>query len=96
MGFRQDLREIAVALVGDDDRRARFRDQEIRAGDADIGGEKFFAQDAARLARASWAGSRQVALGGEVGVDAAEIGLDLIGVRCTAGAMMCEGVSPRS
>jgi hypothetical protein len=35
------LRQVAIALVGDDDRRAGFGDQEIRAGDADIGGRNF-------------------------------------------------------
>ncbi len=45
----QVLRQVAIALVGDDDRRAGFGDQEIGAGDADIGGEKFRPQQRARL-----------------------------------------------
>ncbi len=49
MHARQSLREIAVALVGDDDAAARLGDQEVGAGDADIGGEEFFPQLGARL-----------------------------------------------
>ena len=47
--LRQDLRQVAVALVGDDDRGAGLGDEEIRAGDADIGGEEALAQHGARL-----------------------------------------------
>ena len=42
----QDLRQVAVALVGDDDRGAGLGDEEIRAGDADIGGKESLAQHA--------------------------------------------------
>ena len=38
--FGQGLRQVAVALVGDDDRGAGLGDQEVRAGDADVGGEE--------------------------------------------------------
>ncbi len=41
--------EIAIAFVGDDDRRAGLGDEKIGAGDADIGGEEFFAQNTARF-----------------------------------------------
>ncbi len=47
--LRQDLRQVAIALVGDDDRGAGLGDQEIGAGDADIGGEEVLAQHAARF-----------------------------------------------
>ena len=40
---RQGLRQIAVALIGDDDAAAGLGDQEIGAGDADIGGQEPFA-----------------------------------------------------
>ena len=50
MRLRQDLRQIAVALVRDDDRGAGLGDEEIRPGDADIGGEEPLAQHGARLA----------------------------------------------
>ena len=49
MRLRQALGEIAVAFIGDDDRRAGFRDEKIGAGDADIGGEEVVAQLAARF-----------------------------------------------
>ena len=49
MHLGQDLREVAVALVGDDDRGPGLGDEEIGAGDADVGGEELFAQDVARL-----------------------------------------------
>ena len=49
MDLRQALREIAIAFVGDDDRSARLGDEKIGAGDADVGGEEFFAQDFARF-----------------------------------------------
>ncbi len=41
--------QVAVALIGDDHRRARLGDQQIGAGDADIGGKEFLAQQRARL-----------------------------------------------
>ena len=46
---RQCLREVAIAFIGDDNRCAGFRDQEIGAGDADIRSEEFFTQHCARL-----------------------------------------------
>ena len=49
MRLGQQLREVAVAFVGDDDRGAGLGDQEMGAGDADIGGEEAVAQDVARL-----------------------------------------------
>ena len=41
---RQELGEVAVAFIGDDHRRAGLGDQEIRAGDADVGGEEALAE----------------------------------------------------
>ena len=41
MHARQDLRQVAIALIGDDDRGAGLGDQEVGAGDADIGGKVF-------------------------------------------------------
>ncbi len=46
---RQGLRQVAVALVGDDDAAAGLGDQEVGAGDADIGGQEFLPQPGARL-----------------------------------------------
>ncbi len=45
----QGLRQIAVALVGDDDGGAGLGDEEVGAGDADVGVEEAPAQDGARL-----------------------------------------------
>ena len=73
----QGLGQVAVALVGDDDRGPGLGDEEIRAGDADIGGQEAVAQDRARLAE-QLLGPRQVAIGGEVAVGAAEVGLDVV------------------
>jgi hypothetical protein len=36
MHARQKLSEVAIALIGDDDRTARLGDQEVRPGDADV------------------------------------------------------------
>ena len=49
MHARQGRGQVAIALIGDDHRRAGLGDQEIGAGDADIGGEEFLAQHLARL-----------------------------------------------
>src|SRR5216683_2053643 len=49
MRLGQRLRQVAIALVGDDDGRAGLGDAEIGAGDADIGGEEFLVQHRARL-----------------------------------------------
>src|SRR5712672_415051 len=77
MGLRQRLGEVAVALVGDDDRAAGLGDQEIRARDADIGGEEFFAQHGARFAQQA-GGLDQIAFRRQMGMDAAEFRLDLL------------------
>jgi holo-[acyl-carrier protein] synthase len=49
MRLGQELGEIAVALVGDDDARAGLGDQEVRAGDADIGIEEALARYSGRF-----------------------------------------------
>ena len=49
VGLRQDLRQIAIALVGDDHRGAGFGDKKIGARNAHIGGEKPLPQHVARL-----------------------------------------------
>ena len=49
MDLRQGLGQIAIALVGDDDAGAGLGDQEVRAGDADIGIDIFLPQFGARL-----------------------------------------------
>ena len=95
MHLGQDLGQVAIALIGDDDRGAGFGDQEIGAGDADIGLEELLAQHPARLVD-ELAGSVEVAVGRQMRVRRAEIGLDLSWLRCTAGAMMWLGCSPRS
>ena len=84
MRLRQDLREIAVALVGDDDRGAGLGHQEVRAGDAHIGREKTLAQHGARFGQ-QLHGLREIALGVEMGVDAPEILLHLRGVEVDGG-----------
>ena len=73
----QDLRQIAVALVGDDDRGSGLGDEKIRAGDADVGGEKLVAQDRARLAEQLF-GLRKVARRRQIAMGAAKVGLDVV------------------
>ena len=46
---RQRLRQVAVTLVGDDDRRAGLGDEKVAAGDADLGAEVALPQPLARL-----------------------------------------------
>jgi hypothetical protein len=46
----QRLGQVAIALIGDDDRCAGLGDQQVGAGDADIGLEIFLAQHLARFA----------------------------------------------
>ena len=77
MHLWQDLREVAVAFVGDDDRRSGLGDQEIRAGDADVGGEKFVAQHAARLGEQLF-GLRKIAVRRQVAMRLAEVLLDVL------------------
>ena len=73
----QRLREVAVALVGDDHGGAGLGDQEIGAGDADVGGEELLAQDLARLGD-ELRGLDQLPVRRQLGVQAAEVGLDLV------------------
>ena len=54
--------QVAVALVGDDHRGAGLGDEQVGAGDADIGGEELLAQHGARLGHADPA--RVVEMGG--------------------------------
>ena len=77
MHLGQDLREIAIALVGDDDRRAGLGDQEVGAGHADVGRQEFLAQDFARF-RQQRLGFGEVAVGGQMGVEFSEIRLDVV------------------
>ena len=44
MRVRQHLREVAIAFVGHDDRRSCLGDEQIGAGNADIGADEFVAQ----------------------------------------------------
>ena len=74
---RQDLGEVAVALVGDDHRGAGLGDEEIGAGDADIGGEETLAQDAARLGEQRRR-LGELAVGAQLGMHPAEVVLDLL------------------
>ena len=76
MHARERLRQVAVALVGDDDRRAGLGDEEIRAGDADVGGEKAVAQNGARLAEQRLV-LLEIAVLRQMRVHAAEVRLDL-------------------
>ncbi len=74
---RQGLRQVAVALIGDDDARAGFGNQEIGPGDADFGGKEVRAQDGARLL-AQGAHLLQGAVGVEPGMRRAERVGDLL------------------
>ena len=49
MRLGQDLREIAIAFVGDDDRRSGLGDEKVRARYADVGGQELGPQHLARL-----------------------------------------------
>ena len=78
MGARQGLGQVAVALVGDDDRRPGLGDQEIRAGDPDVGGEEFGPEHGARLAE-QLLRLAEVAPGRQRPVRLAEVLLDVAG-----------------
>ncbi len=94
MDARQRLGEVAVALVGEDHRAPRLGDQEIGAGDADIGGEECRAQDGARLGH-EVRRRLELAPGGEFAVRAAEIGLDRLFVEVDdRGDDMARAVAP--
>ncbi|MDF2974733.1 MAG: hypothetical protein K0R61_5183 [Microvirga sp.] len=84
MGFWQDLREIAVTLVRDDDRRAGLGHEEVGAGDAHIRREEALAQHGAGLGE-QLHGLGEIALGIEMGVNAPEILLHLGGVEVDGG-----------
>ncbi len=71
MDARQDLRQVAVPLVGHDEGGAGLRDEDVGAGDADIGGKEAVAQHGARLGKQACR-VRQVAVFGKLRVDAAE------------------------
>ena len=77
MGLRQDLRQVAVAFVGDDDGRARLGDQEIRSRDADVGGKEFGAKHAAGLGEQLF-GLRQIPVRRQVAVRLAKLQLDVL------------------
>ena len=78
MDARQDLRQVAVALVGDDDRGAGLGDEEVGAGDADVGLRGSARAARARASSSSAAGSLRSRSGRQLGVDAAEVRLDLL------------------
>jgi hypothetical protein len=80
MHARQGLGQVAIALVRDDDAAAGLGDQEVGAGDADIGGEEFLAQLGARFGQ-DVAAFVENAIGGQVGVQPAEIRLPILPVR---------------
>ena len=73
---RQSLGEIAIALVGDDGGRPLIGDEEIGAGDADIGLQESGAEFRARLGHQACR-IVQVALGVKLGMRLAEGFLDL-------------------
>ena len=78
MHLRQRLREIAVALVGDDDRRAGLGDEKIRARNADIRRKELArASTAARLGQQLF-GLGEHAIVRQVRMHAAELPLDLL------------------
>ena len=78
MRLGQNLREVAVAFVRDDDRGAGFGDQEVRARDADVGGQKPLTQHGARFGQ-QLHGFGEVAGRVEMRVDAPEVLLHLRG-----------------
>ena len=81
---RQRLGQVAVALVGDDDAAAGLGDQEVGAGDADIGGEEFLPQLGARLGQ-DVAAFAEHAVGRQVGVRVAEAVLPVLPVQVERG-----------
>ena len=81
---RQGLREIAVALVSDDDAAAGFGDEEVGAGDADVRGEEFFAEFAACLSE-EVAAFAEDAVRWQVGVGFAETFLPILAVEVEGG-----------
>ena len=76
-GLRQGLRQIAVALVGDDDRGSGLGDEEIRARDPDVGGEEFGAQHLARLGQ-QLLRLGEAAVGRQIAMRLAEFLLDVL------------------
>ncbi len=77
MDARQGLGQIAVALVGDNDARAGFGDEEVGARDPDIGGQELRPQQCARfVAQCPRLGEDPLGIEGAVAV--AEGGGDLI------------------
>ena len=97
MDRRQRLGQIAIALIGHDDRCAGLGDQEIRAGDADVGGEELFPQYGARLGEQSGRSRSRSRAAGSSSMGAAEVDLESAPwSHGSAGAMICEGVSWRS
>ena len=76
MRLRQYLRQVAIALIRHDHRRAGLGDQEIRPGDAYIRVEIFLPQYAARLVEQRHR-VFQIAVRIKMRVHAAEIALDL-------------------
>ena len=75
--LRQDLREVAVAFVGDDDRGSGLGDEEVGAGDADVGGEELCAQHLARF-RQQLLGLGETAVGRQIAMRLAEFLLDVL------------------
>ena len=75
--FGQDLGQIAVAFVGDDDRRSGFGDEEVRAGNADVGGEKLRPQHLARFGE-QLLGLGETAIGRQIAMRLAEFLLDVL------------------
>ena len=71
------LRQIAIALIGDDDRSAGLGDEKIGAGDADVGGEEFFAQ-IVRASASSETGSAEIARCRQIRVRPKKVRCDLI------------------
>ena len=95
MDLGQRLRQVAVALVGHDHGRAGFGDQEVGAGDADIGGQELLAQHLARLVDQ---GARllQRPVRSSVVWTFMKLSATSSLLRWTAGAMMWLGASLRS
>ena len=80
MDARQGLGQVAVALVGDDHRTAGFRDQEVGAGDPDIGGQELLPQLGARFGQ-DVAAFVEHAVDRQVGMGFAELVLPVLAVQ---------------
>ena len=81
---RQELRQVAIALIRDDHGAARLGDKEVRARDADIGGEKLLPQNGARFVD-EVRNLGKIALRRQAFMERAKVFLDLVAVQMDGG-----------